>query len=166
MPQGVIFFKAITVKRYRPCLPLTFGLPGQRLVAAAIRGLTSRVGGVVKAGFRFLSGPTKELAELSVARMAGKTMSGMAVSTGVSTGAFKLPVEHLSRRTLIMGEDLAEFRQWFAQSSPVSGFYDVFMHADATSFQILVKENGKNVWKNVSVREVANAVKPQLAPWR
>lgn len=144
--------------------PLDFWTPGQRLVASAIRGLTNRVGGAVSAGFRFLSGPTKELAELSVARMAGtmaagKTLPGMAVSTG----AFKLPVEHLSRRTLIMGEDLAQFRQWFAQSNPVSGFYDVFMHADSISFQILVKENGKNVWKNVSVREVANAVKPQLA---
>ena len=119
------------------------------------------------AGRAVLNGATEALAKdgIKAAEKDAATMAaGKAVSTGVSTGAFKLPVEHLSRRTLIMGEDLAEFRQWFAQSNPVSGFYDVFMHADANSFQILVKENGKNVWKNVSVREVANAVKPQLAP--
>lgn len=113
-----------------------------------------------------LAGPTRELAkeaaaaaELSAARLAGRTSPGMAVSTG---GV--LPVEHLGRRTLIMGDDLAKFRGLMARSHSESGFYDVVIHGDSTSFQILIRVNGKEVWKEVSVRDIANVIRPQLAP--
>lgn len=113
-----------------------------------------------------LAGPTRELAkeaaaaaELSAARLAGRTSPGMAVSTG---GV--LPVEHLGRRTLIMGDDLPKFRGLMARSHSESGFYDVVIHGNSTSFQILIKANGKEVWKEVSVRDIANVIRPQLAP--
>jgi hypothetical protein len=90
-----------------------------------------------------------------------KTSPGMAVSS-----AGVLPVEHLGRRTLIMGEDAAKFRGFMAQSQTESGLYDVVIHGDSTSFAILVKTkpNGKQIWKDVSVREVADAIRTKLAP--
>ena len=75
-----------------------------------------------------------------------------------------LPMEHLARRTFIMGEDLAYFRGLMAQAQTQAGFYDVVIHGDSTTFQILIKANGKEVWRDVSVREVAAAIGPKLAP--
>ena len=63
-----------------------------------------------------------------------------------------------------MGEDLAKFRGLMARSHSEAGLYDVVIHGDSTSFQILMKVNGKEVWREVSVREVAAAIGPKLAP--
>lgn len=138
---------------------LAFAKSGTRLAMSLMESMP--VGKVP-----MLAGPTRELAKEAVAaelsaaaRLAGKTSPGMAVSTGGM-----LPVEHLGRRTLIMGEDLAKFRSLMARSHSESGFYDVVIHGDSTSFQILIKSNGKEAWREVSVREVANIVRPQLAP--
>jgi len=138
--------------------PLDFWTPGSGMLATAIRGLTNRVTGAVRAGYRVLNGPTKQVAEMAAARVSRTTLHGMAVSNGAP------PVKHLNRRTLIMGDDLAEFEPWFAQSTPVSGFYDVFVHADSTTFYVLMKHNGKEVWKPLSVRQVADVVRSRLLP--
>ena len=93
----------------------------------------------------------------------GKTLPGLAVSTGRL-----LPdhVRHFGRRTLIAGEDMAESGSALARSHTESGFYDVAIHGNSTSFRLLVKTlpNGKRVFKDLSVRDVANAVRPHLAP--
>ena len=105
-----------------------------------------------------LAAPSEELALLSVARLS-RTLPGVAVTTrGV------LPMEHLARRTFIMGEDLAKFRGLMAQAQTQAGFYDIVIHGDSTSFQILIKANGKEVLREVSVREIAAAIGPKLAP--
>ena len=105
-----------------------------------------------------VAAPSEELALLSVARLS-RTLPGVAVTTrGV------LSMEHLARRTFIMGEDLAKFRGLMAQAQTQAGFYDVVIHGDSTAFQILIKANGKEVWREVSVREVAAAIGPKLAP--
>lgn len=110
-----------------------------------------------------LAGPTRELAkeavtaaELSAARLAGNTSPG-------ATGGV-LPVEHLGRRTIIMGDDMAEIRSLMARSHTASGFYDVIIHGDSTSFGYYIIANGKKVWREVSVHDVANVIRPHLAP--
>jgi hypothetical protein len=129
---------------------------GTRFVKALIRKA------MTKAEARLLlAGPTRELAKSSAVRLAGKTSPGMAVSkSGV------LPVKHLGRRTLIMGEDMAEIESAMTRSHSVSGFYDVVIHGDEDGFHILLKTlpNGKEVWREVSVRELADAIRPHLAP--
>jgi hypothetical protein len=139
--------------------PLDFFSPGQRLATALIRGFTRRVSRIAVAGFRLLATPTKEMALMAASRLSSRTLTGLAVSTGKA-----VPVTHLARRTLIMGDDLAKFRPWFDQSHPVSGFYDVFVHGDARSFQYMVREGGKEVWKDVSVRDVADMIRSKLGP--
>jgi hypothetical protein len=169
LPNGKIIgargkvFKSNSGETISTVSPLDFWTPGQRLVAGAIRGLTNRVGAVARAGFQFLKGPTKELAELAVARLAGKTLPGMAVPT---RGVLPVNVEHFGRRTLIMGEDMAHFRTVIAHSNSESGFYDVIVHGDTTGFSILekTKPNGEKIWRDVSVREVADVIRPKLAP--
>ncbi|MGD9590457.1 MAG: hypothetical protein AB7Q37_15310 [Pyrinomonadaceae bacterium] len=146
--------------------PLDFWSPGTRLVAGAIRGLTNRVGSAASAGFKLLSRPTKALAELSAKRVAGKTLIGMAVPTG------SLPIKHLGRRTIIMGEDMAKMQRAFASSKVESGFYDVVIHGDDFGFYVWMKtiphpndpKKMKEIWKEVSVHEVAGIIRPRLAP--
>jgi len=92
------------------------------------------------------------------ATLAGKTAVGMAVSTGRI-----LPARHLGRRTIIMGEDLEKFTGLMAPTRTEEGLYDIVIHGDSITFQILVKEGNKKVWKNVSASDVANVVRPQLA---
>ena len=62
-----------------------------------------------------------------------------------------------------MGEDLAKFRAYMARSHSQSGFYDVMVHADSNSFWVLVKSNGQEGWREVSIKEVADIVRPKLA---
>ena len=165
LPNGEVIgakgklFQSNNCSTYSVMSPLDFWAPGSRMVAAGIRGLTSRISAAaVRALKADDNSPTKELALSSVARLS-ETLPGVAVSTrGV------LAVEHLGRRTLIMGEDLAKFRSLMARSHSEAGFYDVVIHGDSTSFQILMKVNGKEVWREVSVREVAAAIGPKLAP--
>lgn len=135
--------------------PLDFWAPGSRLAAAAIRGLTNRVSAAVVGGFKALRAPTKELAESTVAKLAPKTLPGVAVS---SRGM--LPVATAGRRTIIMADDMAQFQPYLASSTAEKGFYDIVIHGDPKSFYILEK----GVWKTVSVSEVANAVRPLLGP--
>lgn len=70
------------------------------------------------------------------------------------------------RRTLIAGEDMAASQSALAKSHTVSGFYDVAIHGNSTSFRLLEKTlpNGKRVFRDVSVRDVADAIRPHLAP--
>lgn len=142
--------------------PLDFWSPGQRWAAGAIRAITNRVGTTARAGWRLLTAPTKEAAESAAARL-GTTLAAKAASTA---GGGVLPVAHLGRRTLIMGEDMAHFRSLLARSHSESGLYDVIIHSETDSFSILVKTkpDGTEIWREVSAREVADAVRPQLAP--
>jgi hypothetical protein len=136
-----------------------------QLVGGITRMLTSLAVNAGRQGARrVLAGATRELAnaealELSGGRLARTTSPGMAVTTGRV-----LQVEHLGRRTIIMGEDMTEIRSAMAQSQPEAGFYDVVIHGDSTSFGIHVKVNGKIDWRPVSVRELANIIRPQLKP--
>jgi hypothetical protein len=143
---------------YSVMSPLDFWAPGSRMVAAGIRGLTNRITAAAVKGLKVITTPSKELALLSAARLSN-TLPGVAVATPIV-----VPFEHLGRRTLIMGEDLAKFRSYMARSHTQSGFYDVMIHGDTNSFQVLVKVNGKEVWREVSVREVAAIIGPKLAP--
>lgn len=164
LPNGeVIGAKGIPYSRnngaaYSVISPLDFWAPGSRTVAAGIRVLTNRVSAAAVRALRVMTAPSKELA-LSAAARFTQTLPGVAVSTrGV------LPVEHVARRTYIMGDDLAEFRGLMAQAQTQPGLYDVVIHGDSTSFQIMTKVNGKEVWRQVSVREIAAAIGPKLAP--
>lgn len=143
--------------------PLDFWTPGAGLAARAIRAITDRLGRAVREGFQFLRGPTKELAESSAKRLAGKTLTGMAVQT---RGLLPTEVQHFGRRTLVMGEDMAELRGIMAHSYSQPGLYDVIIHGDAKTFLIRVKTkpNGEQIWKDVSVSELANIIRPRLAP--
>jgi hypothetical protein len=165
LPNGEVIgakgkpFQRINGSTYSVMSPLDFWAPGSRMVAAGIRGLTNRISAAAVRALKVMTTPSKELALLSAARLS-RTLPGVAVSTrGV------LPVEHLGRRTLIMGEDLPKFRGLMAQSQTQPGFYDVVIHGNSTSFRVLIKVvNGKGVWRDVSVREVAAAIGPKLAP--
>ena len=143
---------------YSVISPLDFWAPGSRLVAVGIRAVTNRITAAAIRGLKLITVPTKELALLSAARLS-KTLPGVAVSTrGV------VPFEHLGRRTLIMGEDLAKFKGLMARSHSQTGFFDVVIHGDTNTFQVLVKAGGKEVWRDVSVSEVAAIIGPKLAP--
>jgi len=124
---------------------------GIRLALIAARGARFGLQKILSLVLR----KTEREALLSVS----KTLPGIAVSTrGL------LPVEHLVRRTFIMGEDLAKFRGLMAGARTETGFYDIVIHGDSTSFQILVKTvDGKGVWRDVSAREIADIVRPRLA---
>lgn len=142
---------------YSVMSPLDFWAPGSRLLAAGLRGLTSKLSAAAVKGLRMLSAPTKELALLSAARLA-KTLPGVAVPTRAI-----VPFEHFGRRTLIMGEDVATFRAALAQSQSQPGFYDIMIHGDTRGFSILEKVGGRETWRQVSVSEVAAIVRPKLA---
>jgi hypothetical protein len=133
--------------------PLDFWAPGSRLLAGAIRSLTNRVAAAFVRGIQALRVPTQELAEAAVLRLSGTTLSGMGVARA-------LPLKTVGRRTIIMGDDMAKVSAEVAKSSTESGFYDVVIHGNAKMFGII--ENG--VAKEVSVSELANAIRPNLAP--
>ena len=164
LPNGEVIgakgkpYQANNGSTYSVISPLDFWAPGSRMVAAGIRGLTNRTSAAALRALRAMTTPTKELALLSAGRLSG-TLPGVAVST-----RGMLPMEHMGRRTLIMGEDLPKFRGLMAQSQTQPGLYDVVIHGDSTAFQVLIKANGKEVWREVSVREVAAAIGPKLAP--
>jgi len=143
---------------YSVISPIDFWAPGSRVVAAGIRSLTNRAGAAAVRALRAMRTPSKDLAVLSARRLSG-TLPGVAVS---SRGV--LPVEHVGRRTFIMGDDLAEFRTLMAGAQPQAGFYDVVIHGDITSFHILLRAGNQKVWQEVSVREVAGIIGPRLAP--
>ena len=164
LPNGEVIgakgkpFQSNNGSTYSVISPLDFWAPGSRMLAAGIRGLTNRIGAAAVRALEVMATiPSRELALLSAARLS-RTLPGVAVTTrGV------LPLEHLGRRTFIMGEDLAEFRGLMAQAQTQPGFYDVVIHGNSTTFQVLIKANGKEVWREVSVREVAAVIGPKLA---
>ena len=121
--------------------PLDFWTPGSRLLAGAIRGLTNRIGGAIAGGIKLLRGPTVELAEYSAIRLAGTTLTGIAVST-----RGMLAMETVGKRAIIMADDMAVFKPFLAGSTAEAGFYDIVIHGDPTSFYVLEK----GVWKTVS----------------
>lgn len=145
--------------------PLDFWAPGSRLLAAGIRALTNRISAAAVKGFKVLTTPSKGLAVATVARLSGKTSPGMAVSTGT------LPFEQAGRRTIIMGEDMAYMKVAFAKLPTPPKTYDVVIHGDDAGFYILVKriphpdpKKVKEIYRKASVREIANLVRPHLAP--
>ncbi len=106
--------------------------------------------------------PASQLAAKTRAtEMSGGTRSG--IGGDLRGGPI---VEHLGRRTIIAGEDMAVIRSDMARSHTETGFYDVFVHGDATSFHIVVGKTvaGEPIWREVSVREVADAIRTRLAP--
>ena len=133
--------------------PLDFWAPGSRLLAGAIRGLTNRVTSAVVRGFQALRAPTQELAEATVLRLAGSTLPGVAVTRA-------LPLRTVGSRTIIMGDDMAQVASEIARSTTETGFYDVVIHGNSKMFGII--ENG--VVKEVSAREIAAAIRPNLRP--
>ncbi|NOT47816.1 MAG: hypothetical protein HOP17_08710, partial [Acidobacteria bacterium] len=140
---------------YSVISPLDFWAPGSRLLAGAIRVLTNRVSGAAVRAFSMLRGPTQELAESAILRLAPKTLPGIAVST-----RGMLPAATVGKRTILMADDMAIFQPYLASTTAEAGFYDIVIHGDPKSFYILEK----GVWKTVSAREVANAVRPFLGP--
>ncbi len=150
---------------YSVISPLDFWAPGSRVVAAGIRGLTTRISAVAVKGFRALRIPTKKLAESTVALLSRNTSTGMAVSTGT------LPFHQAGRRTIIMGEDMAPMKAAYAVIRTPPKTYDVIIHGDDAGFYVLVKriphpdpKKVKEIYRKASVREVANLVRPHLAP--
>jgi len=135
------------------------------MAAAGIRAITNRITAAAVRGFRaIIRIPTKKLAESTVTLLSGKTLPGMAVTTGT------LPFHQAGRRTILMGEDMAEARRLIT-SKVESGFYDVVIHGDDLGFGILVKTvphpdptKVRQVWREVSVREVADLIRPHLKP--
>ena len=112
-------------------------------VGGRIRGLTNRIGGAIAGGIKLLRGPTVELAEYSAIRLAGTTLTGIAVST-----RGMLAMETVGKRAIIMADDMAVFKPFLAGSTAEAGFYDIVIHGDPTSFYVLEK----GVWKTVSAR--------------
>lgn len=132
--------------------PLDFWTPGQRLVASAIRKFTDRISSAAVKGFsNAIKAPTKQLAESTVARLAPKTLPGVAVPTPAV-----LPAQTIGKRTLLLADDMDVFKPYLSSSTAEAGWYDIVIHGSPESFYIL--QNG--VWKTVSVKEVANIVRP------
>jgi hypothetical protein len=75
-------------------------------------------------------------------------------------------VEHVAGRTFILAEDMAVMRSFMAPIPTEAGFYDLFVHGDPRGFSFLIKTeaNGKKLWGDMSVREVADAVRTKLPP--
>lgn len=136
--------------------PLDFFSPGRKLAARLIRSFTNRVAATGRSAWRFVNGPTKEYAQKTLSRLSGKTLTGMAVS---GRGAMPiLPAQTIGRRTIIMGDDMAGFKQAFQTMPTEAGFFDVAIHGNVSGFW--VRHNGR--WVQVSVKDVANAVRPYL----
>lgn len=125
------------------------------LVRAAL-GLAISLG---KTGLRTLTRRPPKPAETWMAH----TLPGIGGSSGQ---LLPTHVHHFGRRTLIAGEDMAASRTALAHSHTESGFYDVAIHGNSFSFRLLEKtlSNGTRVFRDVTARDVANAVRPQLAP--
>jgi hypothetical protein len=132
--------------------PLDFWAPGSRLLASGIRALTNRISAAAVKGFKVLTAPSKQLAALSVARLAGKTLPGVAAQT--------VPVAFKGSRALVLGDDMAAITTSANQVPGQSGLFDVIVHGDKTSFWILRNK----AWEKVSVRDLANAIRPKLGP--
>jgi len=139
---------------YSVISPIDFWAPGSRMAAAGIRAVTNRISAAAVKGFRAIRIPTRKLAERVVSKLApGNTLTGMAVTRA-------LPIKTVGRRTIIMADDMAHFETQLAKTTTESGFFDVVIHGDTNSFYIL--QNG--AWKNLSVSEVAAAIRTNLAP--
>ena len=65
-----------------------------------------------------------------------------------------------ARRAVMAVDDMQELKYWLAQSKSADGLFDLVIHGDTTSFYIL--ERG--AWKRVSVKDVADTIRPHLAP--
>jgi hypothetical protein len=134
--------------------PFDFIAPGRRAGEKVIRSFTNRVSAAGRSAWRIIRPPTKESAQAFVNRLSGKTLTGIAVS-----GRGMLPTATVGRRTIIFGDDMAGFKKALSSMPSESGFYDVAIHGDLTSFWI--KQNGS--WVAVSVKDVAHAVRINLA---
>jgi hypothetical protein len=110
-----------------------------------------------------LEGATREAAGgARIALSASKTLTGVAVSARDMTYA----VEHVPGRTFILGADMAKVRAAMASIPTEEGVHDLLIHGTPRGFDVLIKiePNGVKVWRNVSVREVADAVRAKLPP--
>jgi hypothetical protein len=154
---------------YSVMSPLDFWTPGSGLLAAGIRGLTSRITAAALRGLDAIVAATaKDLTLLSAREFAlsaariSRTLPGVAVSAR----GMNYAVEHVAGRTFILGEDMAVMRSFMNSIPTEAGFYDLFLHGDPKGFSVLIKTeaNGVKVWKDLSVREVADAVRTKLPP--
>jgi hypothetical protein len=155
---------------YAVMSPLDFWAPGSGLLAGAIRTLTNRITAAALRGLDAIVAATakdltllsaRELALSSAARLS-RTLPGMAVSAR----GMRYAVEHVAGRTFILAEDMALMRSFMAPIPTEAGFYDLFIHGDPKGFSFLIKTeaNGEKLWGDLSVREVADAVRTKLPP--
>jgi hypothetical protein len=151
---------------YSVMSPLDFWAPGSGLLTAGIRGLTGRITAAAVRGFRaMVTASSEELAlwsarALSTTARLSRTLPGMAVS---ARGLYA--VEHAAGRTFLLGEDMAIIRAQFAHIPTEAGFHDLVLHGTPTTFKAMVREaSGAEVWREVSIREVADAVRSKLPP--
>jgi hypothetical protein len=174
MPNGkVIGAKSRPFQRnngttYAVMSPLDFWTPGSGLLAAGIRTLTNRITAAALRGLDAIVAATaKDLTLLSAKEFAlsagfSRTLPGVAVSARSMTYA----VEHVAGRTFILGQDMAKVRASMATIPTEAGVYDLLIHGTPETFKVLIKmePNGLPVWRNLSVREVADAIRTKLPP--
>jgi hypothetical protein len=155
---------------YAVMSPLDFWAPGSGLLAGGIRTLTSRIGAAALRGLDAIVAATaKDLTLLSARELAlssavrfSRTLPGVAVSAR----GMNYAVEHVAGRTFILAGDMAVMRSFMAPIPTEAGFYDLFVHGDPKGFSFLLKTeaNGEKLWGDLSVREVADAVRTKLPP--
>jgi hypothetical protein len=105
---------------------------------------------VARAGFRSLSRrPPIPLPPLA----ARTTLKGMAVATPT-----KIPVAFPGSKALVLGDDMAQIAPHANKIPSQTGLFDVVVHGDKTGFYILQN----NAWQKVSVRDLADAIRPKL----
>ena len=153
---------------YSVISPLDFWAPGSRLLAVGIRGLTNRVTAAALRALRVIvTAPSEDLALLAVRELSLSSavpLSGTLPGVAVSTRGFT--VEQAAGRTYILGEDMALVRAHLDLIPTEAGFHDLVIHGESTGFKILVRTeaNGVKVFRDVSLREVADIIGPKLPP--
>jgi hypothetical protein len=152
---------------YSVMSPLDFWSPGSGLLAGGIRTLTNRVTAAALRGLdAIIAATAKDLTLLSARELAlsasGVTLRGMAVS---ARGMY-YAVEHVAGRSFILASDMAAVRASMAAIPTEAGVYDLLIHGTPETFKVLIRTeaNGVKVWREVSVREVADAIRTRIPP--
>ena len=151
---------------YSVMSPLDFWTPGSGLLAGGIRTLTNRMtAAALRELDAIIAATAKDLTLLSAREFAlsaariSRTLSGVAVSAR----GMNYAVEHVARRTFILGEDMAVMRSFMNSIPTEAGLYDLFVHGEPKGFSVLIKTEAKNV-KDLSALQVADAVRTKLPP--
>ena len=174
LPNGEVIgakgkrFQSNNGTTYSVMSPLDFWAPGSRLLATGIRGLTNRITVAALRALRVIvTAPSEELALLAVRELALSSavpLSGTLPGVAVSARGFT--VEQAAGRTFILGEDMAAVRAQMDLIPTEAGFHDLVIHGESTGFKILIRTeaNGVKVFRDVSLREVADIIGPKLPP--